>query len=87
MNFSVFFFFLKKQDHIKERETLLKLLTGFHHLLYEKRNVSNLKEHLRSMCLSFSNFKILYKILSKRLCNGNKEAETSLGNGNFLCFL
>ena len=85
MNFRVFFFF-KTQDHIKERETL-ELLTGFHHLFCEKRNVSNLKENLRSMCLSFSNFKILYKILSKRLCNGNKEAETSLGNGNFLCFL
>ena len=29
------------------------------------------------MCLGFSDFKILYRNLSKRLCNGNKEAETS----------
>ena len=84
MNFSVFFF--NTRPHQRKRNTL-ELLTGFHHLLCEKGNVSNLKEVLRSMSLSFSNFKILYKILSKKLCNGNKEAGTSRSNGNFLCFL
>lgn len=85
MNFSEFFSFLNTRPHQWKINTL-ELLTGFHHLLCEKGNVSNLKEILRSMCLSFSDFKILYRNLSKRLYNGNREAETSQGTGNFLCF-
>lgn len=38
------------------------------------------------MCLSFSDFKILYRNLSKRLCNGNKEAETSQSTGKISLF-
>lgn len=52
-----------------------------------KEIVSNLKEIFRSTCLSFSDFKILYRNLSKRLCNGNKEAETSQGIGEISLFL
>lgn len=39
------------------------------------------------MCLSFSDFKILYKSLSKRLCNGNKEVETPQGTREISLFL
>lgn len=38
------------------------------------------------MCLRFSDFKILYRNLPKRLCNGNKEAETSQGTAGISLF-
>lgn len=39
------------------------------------------------MCLSFSDFKILYKNLSKTLCNENKVVETPQGTREISLFL